>query len=122
MLNSDPDRAFYGPKEVFAAAEESAIEKLLITDDLFRCADSRAWASLSLFFLMVLLLLCSLSVCGLSFLDFFLSLLSDGAVGLVFFRWMEMDEKKATRSFGFLFLFVFVEEETEESLCCLSLV
>eukprot|EP00474_Spongospora_subterranea_P010256 CRZ10714.1 hypothetical protein [Spongospora subterranea] len=39
MLNTQPDRAFYGPKHVRQAADENAIATLLITDDLFRAAD-----------------------------------------------------------------------------------
>lgn len=36
MLARDPDRAFYGPSHVLAAAESGAVDKLLVTDDLFR--------------------------------------------------------------------------------------
>jgi protein pelota len=39
MLNNEPSRAFYGPKHVFKANEQSAIETLLVTDDLFRSSD-----------------------------------------------------------------------------------
>eukprot|EP00180_Rhodochaete_pulchella_P000148 Plantae.Rhodophyta-Rhodochaete_pulchella.ctg10975.p2 GENE.Plantae.Rhodophyta-Rhodochaete_pulchella.ctg10975~~Plantae.Rhodophyta-Rhodochaete_pulchella.ctg10975.p2 ORF type:complete len:254 (-),score=52.65 Plantae.Rhodophyta-Rhodochaete_pulchella.ctg10975:963-1652(-) len=38
-LNSDPDRAVYGPAHVFYALSMSAIATLLITDELFRNAD-----------------------------------------------------------------------------------
>lgn len=36
MLNNDPARAFYGFKHVSKAAEQSAIEILMISDSLFR--------------------------------------------------------------------------------------
>jgi len=36
MLKADPDKAFYGVAHVMAANERSAVEKLLITDSLFR--------------------------------------------------------------------------------------
>lgn len=36
LLNDDPDRAFYGYSHVHKAAEHNAIEKLLVTDSLFR--------------------------------------------------------------------------------------
>jgi protein pelota len=36
MLNVDESRAFYGPSHVFVAAENGAIQTLLITDELFR--------------------------------------------------------------------------------------
>jgi protein pelota len=39
MLNNDPNRAFYGTKHVFRAAEQGAIQTLLLTDELFRSAD-----------------------------------------------------------------------------------
>lgn len=39
MMNVDEDRAFYGPSHVFAAAENGAIQTLLITDELFRSLD-----------------------------------------------------------------------------------
>jgi len=39
MLNSNPDRAFYGYNHVKRANDEKAIETLLVTDDLFRNAD-----------------------------------------------------------------------------------
>lgn len=39
MLNNEPNRAFYGPKHVMKANEQSAIETLLVTDDLFRSSD-----------------------------------------------------------------------------------
>ncbi|KAG6543433.1 hypothetical protein Mapa_015103 [Marchantia paleacea] len=39
MLSHDSARAFYGPKHVEAAHERIAIQTLLITDELFRCAD-----------------------------------------------------------------------------------
>lgn len=41
MLDTDEDRAFYGPSHVFAAAESGAIGTLLITDELFRSIDVR---------------------------------------------------------------------------------
>lgn len=40
MLHSNPDRAYYGYKHVVMAAENDAIETLLVTDDLFRAADT----------------------------------------------------------------------------------
>ncbi|KAF9974368.1 hypothetical protein BGZ73_002219 [Actinomortierella ambigua] len=39
MMNMDPDRAFYGFKDVSKAAERGAIGTLLVTDELFRSAD-----------------------------------------------------------------------------------
>ncbi|KAF9432832.1 hypothetical protein BGZ76_010262 [Entomortierella beljakovae] len=39
MMNMDPDRAFYGFKDVQKAAERGAIGTLLVTDELFRAAD-----------------------------------------------------------------------------------
>jgi protein pelota len=36
MLNSNPDRAFYGWGHVKAAGEMGAIDTLLVTDGLFR--------------------------------------------------------------------------------------
>ena len=36
VLQSDPDRAVYGPVPVIKANEEQAVETLLITDELFR--------------------------------------------------------------------------------------
>lgn len=39
MMNMDPDRAFYGYKDVSKAAERGAIGTLLVTDELFRAAD-----------------------------------------------------------------------------------
>ena len=36
VLQSDPDRAVYGPIPVIKANEEQAVETLLITDELFR--------------------------------------------------------------------------------------
>lgn len=41
MLNTDPDRAHYGYKAVMRAAEQQAIDTLLVSDSLFR-ADSIA--------------------------------------------------------------------------------
>ncbi|XP_055388176.1 protein pelota [Condylostylus longicornis] len=38
-LQCEPAKAFYGKKHVMAAAEASAIETLLISDNLFRCQD-----------------------------------------------------------------------------------
>ncbi|KAJ2002687.1 Translation factor pelota [Coemansia thaxteri] len=39
MLNSNPDRAFYGFADVRKAADNGAIGTLLVTDELFRAAD-----------------------------------------------------------------------------------
>lgn len=39
MLQNDPDRAFYGVRHVERAAEQQAIEVLLISDELFRSQD-----------------------------------------------------------------------------------
>ncbi|CAH1801584.1 unnamed protein product [Owenia fusiformis] len=39
MLQTEPDRAFYGVKDVERACEQQAIETLLITDELFRSQD-----------------------------------------------------------------------------------
>lgn len=39
MLQSDPNRAFYGVKHVEIANEAQAIETLLVTDELFRSSD-----------------------------------------------------------------------------------
>lgn len=39
MLNSDPDRAVYGPKHVLLAQQQDAIQKLMVTDELFRSSD-----------------------------------------------------------------------------------
>ncbi|KAI9497958.1 hypothetical protein BDB00DRAFT_802776 [Zychaea mexicana] len=39
MLNTDPDRAFYGISHVLKANEHGAIGTLLVTDELFRSAD-----------------------------------------------------------------------------------
>ncbi|ORX46326.1 hypothetical protein DM01DRAFT_1410686 [Hesseltinella vesiculosa] len=39
MLNSDPDRAFYGYNHVALAHDRGAISTLLVTDELFRSAD-----------------------------------------------------------------------------------
>ncbi|KAI9322397.1 protein pelota [Dichotomocladium elegans] len=39
MMNTDPDRAFYGYKHVAKANEHAAIGTLLVTDELFRSAD-----------------------------------------------------------------------------------
>lgn len=39
MLRDQPDRAFYGPKHVFKANANEAIDQLLVTDELFRSAD-----------------------------------------------------------------------------------
>eukprot|EP01083_Nonionella_stella_P095059 266793_1 len=39
LMNTDPDRAFYGFDHVRKANDASAIETLLVTDDLFRSAD-----------------------------------------------------------------------------------
>lgn len=39
MMNMDPDRAFYGFKDVSKAAERGAIGTLLVTDELFRAAE-----------------------------------------------------------------------------------
>ncbi|KAM7273139.1 hypothetical protein ACFE04_027803 [Oxalis oulophora] len=40
MLSNDPNRACYGPKHVDVAHERMAVQTLLITDDLFRNADT----------------------------------------------------------------------------------
>lgn len=37
MMNTDPDRAFYGYDHVKKADDQKAIETLLISDQLFRC-------------------------------------------------------------------------------------
>ncbi|KAI8325843.1 protein pelota [Martensiomyces pterosporus] len=39
MLNSNPDRAFYGFDDVRKAADNGAIGTLMVTDELFRAAD-----------------------------------------------------------------------------------
>uniref|UniRef100_A0A6M2DF58 Protein pelota homolog n=1 Tax=Xenopsylla cheopis TaxID=163159 RepID=A0A6M2DF58_XENCH len=39
MLQCEPDKAFYGKKDVLRAAEAQAIETLMISDNLFRCQD-----------------------------------------------------------------------------------
>jgi protein pelota len=39
MLDENPDRAFYGWKHVCLAHANQAIEALMITDELFRCAE-----------------------------------------------------------------------------------
>lgn len=39
MLQNDPNRAFYGVKQVEKAAEHQAVEVLLISDELFRSQD-----------------------------------------------------------------------------------
>ncbi|XP_071703432.1 protein PELOTA 1-like [Rutidosis leptorrhynchoides] len=39
MLNKDPDRTCYGPNHVEVANERKAVQKLLITDNLFRSTD-----------------------------------------------------------------------------------
>nr|CAD7264190.1 unnamed protein product [Timema shepardi] len=39
MLQTEPDKAFYGPKHVEKASEAQAIETLLISDNLFRIQD-----------------------------------------------------------------------------------
>lgn len=36
MLSSEPERAFYGKNHVMKAAQLEAIDKLLISDNLFR--------------------------------------------------------------------------------------
>eukprot|EP00455_Lapot_gusevi_P009511 TRINITY_DN1426_c0_g1_i3.p1 TRINITY_DN1426_c0_g1~~TRINITY_DN1426_c0_g1_i3.p1 ORF type:complete len:395 (+),score=98.42 TRINITY_DN1426_c0_g1_i3:124-1308(+) len=41
MLDENPDRAFYGLQHVQLAHQHNAIDTLLITDALFRCADVR---------------------------------------------------------------------------------
>ncbi|KAM7254990.1 hypothetical protein ACFE04_020231 [Oxalis oulophora] len=40
MLSKDPDRAWYGPQHVEVAHDRMAVQTLLITDDLFRNADT----------------------------------------------------------------------------------
>lgn len=42
MLQTDPSRAFYGIKPVEKAAEQQAVEVLLISDELFRSSDLKA--------------------------------------------------------------------------------
>ena len=37
MLDSDPLRAWYGEAHVLKAAERAAVDKLLISDEIFRC-------------------------------------------------------------------------------------
>ena len=37
LLSEEPDRAFYGYNHVAKANEQMAVEKLLVTDSLFRC-------------------------------------------------------------------------------------
>lgn len=39
VLQTDPDRAVYGPNQVLKANEQQAVETLLITDELFRSRD-----------------------------------------------------------------------------------
>jgi len=39
MLNLDMNRAWYGPQHIAYAAQNNAIEVLLVTDELFRAAD-----------------------------------------------------------------------------------
>jgi hypothetical protein len=39
LLNEDPDRAFYGYAHVAKANDANAIDKLLVTDSLFRSQD-----------------------------------------------------------------------------------
>ncbi|KAG8227096.1 hypothetical protein J437_LFUL007433 [Ladona fulva] len=39
MLQTEPAKAFYGPKHVMMANEAQAIETLLISDNVFRCQD-----------------------------------------------------------------------------------
>lgn len=39
ILQTDPERAFYGKKHVIKANEAQAVETLLISDKLFRCQD-----------------------------------------------------------------------------------
>ena len=40
MMDVDPDRAYYGYNHVKSAAEQMAIDSLLVTDELFRCTSS----------------------------------------------------------------------------------
>ena len=40
MMDTDPDRAYYGYNHVSSASQELAIEALLVTDELFRCTSS----------------------------------------------------------------------------------
>uniref|UniRef100_A0A6A7G9S5 Protein pelota homolog n=1 Tax=Hirondellea gigas TaxID=1518452 RepID=A0A6A7G9S5_9CRUS len=42
LLNTDPDRAYYGYGHVTKANELNAIDTLLVTDDLFRSADIKS--------------------------------------------------------------------------------
>lgn len=37
MLSVDSAKAFYGPGHVITAAEQGAVDKLLIADSLYRC-------------------------------------------------------------------------------------
>ena len=49
MLSDDPARAFHGPGHVLAADEAHAVQTLLLSDSLFRCAKPEArmqWAAL----------------------------------------------------------------------------
>lgn len=39
VLQTDPDRAVYGPNQVIKANEQQAVDSLLITDELFRSRD-----------------------------------------------------------------------------------
>ena len=39
MLDTDPDRAYYSFKHCLKANEHGAIDKLLVTDELFRSSD-----------------------------------------------------------------------------------
>jgi protein pelota len=39
MIDSDPDKAYYGYNHVRQANEELAIESLMVTDELFRSSD-----------------------------------------------------------------------------------
>ena len=39
MIDTDPDRAFYGYEHVRVANEQSAVDTLLVTDELFRNSD-----------------------------------------------------------------------------------
>ena len=41
MMESDPDRAYYGFDHVAKANEQLAIDSLLVTDELFRSSDVR---------------------------------------------------------------------------------
>ena len=41
LLDTDADRAWYGSKHVKYASEQGAVDTLLITDDVIRCAETK---------------------------------------------------------------------------------